>query len=102
MTSKHPIRAYAEARGMTINAVLTDMAGRGLKLKQMAAEFGCTPAAVCKMMQRHGVKHGILVDGVRATMKAHCHRIGADVNRAYLARHKRGISKAEAIEVARP
>ena len=85
MIAKHPIRSYAEARGMTIKAVLTDMAGRDLKLKQMAAEFGCTPAAVCKMMQRHDVKHGILVDGVLATMKAHCHRIGADVNRAYMA-----------------
>ena len=102
MTSKHPIRAYAEARDMTIKAVLTDMAGRGMKLKQMAAEFGCTPAAVCMMMKRHGVKHGILVDGVRATMKAHCHRIGADVNRAYMAKHRFGLSKQDAVEVARP
>ena len=99
MANNWAVKRIAESEGTTTYEMLYDLVARGLNQKQIAAEAGITRGAVSMLLRRHGLKCGIVLDGIRDSVSGHCRRLGLCSKAVWRTKHDFGLTDAEAIDV---
>jgi len=99
MANNWAVKRLAESSLTTTHDMLTGLVARGLNQKQIAAEAGITRGAVSMLLRRHGLKCGIVLDGIRDSVSAHCRRLGLCNKSVFRIKHDFNLTDAEAIMV---
>lgn len=99
MANNWAVKRLAESSRTTTHDMLSGLIGRGLNQKQIAAELGVTTGAVSTLMRRHGLKCGIVLDGIRGSVSGHCRRLGLCSKSVWRIKHDFGLTDTDAIMV---
>lgn len=99
MANNWAVKRLAESSLTTTHDMLSGLVNRGLNQKQIAAELGVTCGAVSMLLRSHGLKCGIVLDGIRDSVSGHCRRLGLCSNAVWRTKHDFGLTDADAITV---
>jgi len=99
MANNWAVKRLAESSLTTTHDMLSGLVNRGLNQKQIAAKLGVTCGAVSMLMRRHGLRCGVVLDGIRDSVSGHCRRLGLCSKAVWRTKHDFGLTDADAITV---
>jgi len=99
MANNWAVKRMAVTAQTSTHDMLAGFVAQGWNQKRIADELGITGGAVSMLLRRHGLRCGILLDGIRDSVSAHCRRLGLCNKSVFRIKHDFGLTDAEAIQV---
>jgi len=99
MANNWAVQRQAAMAQTTTHDILAGFIAQGWNQKRIAAELGITGGAASMLLRRHGLRCGIVYQGIRDSVAGHCRRLGLCTSAVWRTKSVFRLTDAEALDV---